>query len=221
MTEVDLVFFDMDHTLLDMDCDLSWKEFLVDEGLAPPADKEEARRYLELYHQGISPVEEFLQFQLREFIGRTLMEMERLAQRHFEERVSGHVFPQAIDTIAGFTQREIPTALLTGTNNIISTPIAEKLGIRDILATELAVVDGRFTGGIEGPYLSKEGKVEKALDFCRKMNTEPVRCAFFADSINDLPMLERAGRPVTVNPKPNLLEIAQSRNWEIQYWDFE
>ena len=29
-------FFDMDHTLIDNDCDVSWKDFMVAEKLAPP-----------------------------------------------------------------------------------------------------------------------------------------------------------------------------------------
>ena len=33
-------FWDMDHTLIDNDCDVSWKEFLIAEGLAPAADRE-------------------------------------------------------------------------------------------------------------------------------------------------------------------------------------
>ena len=45
---IDVAFFDMDHTVLDMDCDVSWKYFLADKGLAPPADRTEADRKISI-----------------------------------------------------------------------------------------------------------------------------------------------------------------------------
>lgn len=218
MNDPEIVFFDMDHTLLDMDCDFSWKVFLADQGLAPAPDREQAAHYLNLYHRGITPVEEFLQFQLREFIGHTPEEMCGLAQRHFETHVSDHIFPRAQGVIAEFASTGVPTALLTGTNRIIAEPVSRALGISDLLATELETIDGRFTGRITGPYLSKEGKLNEAIAHCREMKTTLDRSAFFADSINDVQMLEKVGWPVAVNPKENLLAVAKSRNWQILYW---
>ncbi len=218
MTLPSIVFFDMDHTLLDMDCDYSWKVFLADEGLAPGGDRERAAHFLELYHQGVCPVDEFLEFQLREFVDQTEEAMRQIAARHFEQRVRDNIFSQAFCIIEEFKQQGIPTALLTGTNHIIAEPVADALGIQHLLATELQVVDGRFTGKIAGPYLSKQGKVERAETFCRNNSGSIDTAAFYADSINDLQMLERSAQPVTVNPGPKLRSIAESRGWRIENW---
>ncbi|MFH1743903.1 MAG: HAD family phosphatase [bacterium] len=218
MFEPDIVFFDMDHTLLDIDCDVSWKYFLADEGLAPEIDRAKADHYLEVYLQGETPIDEFLGFQLCEFIGRTPEEMRSLAERHFSERVEKRIYPKARREIAKFSAEGVPTALLTGTNEIIAEPVARHLGISDLLATELEIIDGRFTGFITGSFLSKEGKLKRALEYCRAKNCSLERTAFYADSVNDLQMLERVGEPIVVNPRQKLLAIAQARNWRIEQW---
>ena len=38
---------------------------------------------------------------------------------------------------------------------------------------------------------------------------------FYSDSINDLPLLEKATHPVATNPDERLTEIAQQRGWPI------
>ena len=39
---IDLYVWDMDHTIIDNDCDVSWKKFLVEKKIAPESDFEEA-----------------------------------------------------------------------------------------------------------------------------------------------------------------------------------
>ena len=82
-----LYIFDMDGTLIDNDCDVSWKEFLVAEGLAPRSDLALAKKFFDDYNAGTLRHEDFLAFQLREFVGRSVAEMAEVARRHFERVV--------------------------------------------------------------------------------------------------------------------------------------
>jgi phosphoserine phosphatase len=41
------------------------------------------------------------------------------------------------------------------------------------------------------------------------------RTTVYSDSINDLPLLERATQPVATNPSPALEAIATQRGWRI------
>lgn len=216
--EPDLVFFDMDHTLLALDADNSWKYFLVDEGLAPAEDRARADRYLHLYHLGQCPVDEFLRFQLREFSGRTPTEMNVLAQRHFSERIQHFIYPEAVQVIQDYTVKGIPTLLLTGTNRVIAEPIVTSLGTSSLLATDPEILNGRFTGGITGPFLSKKYKLQKAKESCDNLNSSMQKAAFYADSINDLELLEQVGFPMVVNPSEKLRIVAEERQWQIKSW---
>jgi HAD superfamily hydrolase (TIGR01490 family) len=208
----------MDHTVLDTDCDVSWKYFLVDKGLAPVSHCTEADRFLELYYQGRTPVDEFVTFQLNEFVNRSTEEMRQLADQHFKERVQEYIFPQAQKEIDKFIQKGISTFLLTGTNRIIAEPIARFLGIDTLLATEPELKNGRFTGKIEGLFLMKGGKLKSATDICISRHVKLDNVTFYADSITDVTLLEKVGFPVVVNPKENLRAIAEANQWRIEQW---
>ena len=41
---------------------------------------------------------------------------------------------------------------------------------------------------------------------------------FYSDSITDLPLLERVGTPIVVNPDARLRRIARKRAWKIEAW---
>lgn len=215
---VEIAFFDMDHTTIDTDCDVSWKYFLVDKGLAPPAHCAEADRFLDLYHQGLTPVDEFIKFQLKEFVNRLTEDMRLLADQHFQESIQEYIFPQARKEIAKYTKQGIATFLLTGTNRIIAEPIARSLGINTLLATEPEIKNRLFTGKIDGPFLMGGGKLKAALDICISRRIKLENVTFYADSITDVALLEKVGFPVAINPKENLRTIAKDSHWRIVNW---
>lgn len=219
MIKLDIVFFDMDHTVISIDCDVSWKYFLAEKGLAPASDRSKADQFLELYHKGLTNVEKFVNFQLREFIGRTPNEMRDLARDHFKTRLKEKVYPQAYKEIQNYRENGTAVVLLTGTNRIIAEPIAECLGMNDLLATELEVINDQFTGKVIEPFLMKEGKVRIAEIYCDSHKTSLNNAVFYADSITDVLLLEKVGQAFIVNPRnPDLVLLAQSRKWPVKRW---
>ena len=50
--EIKIHFFDMDHTLINNDCDVSWKEFLTEEKIAPSNAMEIADKFFDDYNRG-------------------------------------------------------------------------------------------------------------------------------------------------------------------------
>jgi HAD superfamily hydrolase (TIGR01490 family) len=208
----------MDHTVLGIDCDHSWKYFLADEGFAPLAHRDEADRFLDLYHKGRTPINEFIEFQLSEFAGRSIAEIRTIADKHFEQRVRKLIYLQARNVIDKFNHDEIDTILLTGTNRIIANPIAKSLDVSRLIATEPEIEDGYFTGRIDGPFLMKEVKFKSAKDLCSERNIDLDRVTYFADSITDVPLLEKVGYPVVINPRKDMLLIAKANQWQIKYW---
>ncbi len=215
---IEIAIFDMDHTVLGIDCDHSWKYFLADEGFAPLAHRDEADRFLDLYHKGRTPINEFIEFQLSEFAGRSIAEIRTIADKHFEQRVKKLIYLQARNVIDKFNHDEIDTILLTGTNRIIANPIAKSLDVSRLIATEPEIEDGYFTGRIDGPFLMKEVKFKSAKDLCSERNIDLDRVTYFADSITDVPLLEKVGYPVVINPRKDMLSIAKANQWQIKYW---
>lgn len=155
-------FFDMDHTLINNDCDVSWKQFAVRHNLAPESDLAEADRYFDDYNAGTLDVEEFYLFQFREFIGKTPEEMRPLAELHFEEYVRPHIYPEARKLVGSLLDAGFPVAILTSTNSVVAQP-ARGVPRHPGGSRHDARAGGRaLYRRITGTYGAQEGKVEIA-----------------------------------------------------------
>lgn len=106
-------------------------------------------------------------------------------------------------------------ALLTAGTRYLNDFIAADLGIEHVLASELEVCDGRFTGRAVLPLCYGAGKIERAERFAAERGIDLSRSYFYSDSISDLPMLERVGEPRIVCPDPRLRREARRRGWPI------
>ena len=105
--------------------------------------------------------------------------------------------------------------VITSTNRFIVEPICQALGIHELLATELEIVDNRYTGKIIGTPTYQEGKVERLNQWLQDNNVTSDGSYFYSDSINDLPLLLQVSHPVAVDPDPALRQEAKNRGWQI------
>ncbi len=219
--EATVYWFDMDHTLINNDCDVSWKYFAVDHKLAAPEAIAEADRFFDDYIAGRLDLAAFHLFQFREFIGKTEPEIRELAKLHFEERVRPKIYPAARKLIESLHARNIPTAILTSTNSMIARPLAEELGIPEVYGCTLEMIDGRCTGRVAGTYGIGPGKLAIAREVLAKRGISLAQTAYFGDSINDKNLLCEVGFPHAVNPSEELRRIAEAGNWPILKWSSE
>ncbi len=210
-----IYFFDMDHNLIDNDCDVSWKSFVVEQKLAPPDALERATFYYYQYIEGKLEVSDFMDFQLKEFIGRTEAEMKELVHLHFETWVKKTIYTGAEAEVKRVKALGMPIVLLSATNRPIASPVAEYFGFDACLATELELKDGCYTGKLAGEYALGAGKIGMAREYCESHNLTLADAAYYGDSVNDFPILEAVGFPVAANPCPELEAGAVKHNWPI------
>ncbi len=216
--EPEIAFFDMDHTVLGVDAEQAWKHLLIELGMCDEEDRGLSQHYLDLHAVGKTPRDEYQKFLLREFIGRTPEELAPLADENFQKHIRHEVYDEAIEAIAAYGERQIPTVLLTGTNRLIVDTIEKYLGVTDVICTELEIEHGRYTGRIDGLFRIQEHKVSGALDQCRERGTDLERIAYYGDSVSDVPMFEAVGMPYVVNPSEQLALLARERGWKILRW---
>jgi len=215
-----LYIFDMDGTLIDHDCDVSWKKFLVAEGIAPRSDLALAEKFFGDYNAGTLDHEEFLAFQLREFVGRDVAEMAEIARRHFEKVVRPKCRPGALEFVKRAKASGAATVILSSTNTVISEPVRAFFGIDRACGTTLELSsEGRYTGRIVGEYALGANKINFMRRFAEELHITPSEIAACGDSTNDVPLLSAVGSPFAVNPGPALAETAGKRNWPILDWN--
>jgi HAD superfamily hydrolase (TIGR01490 family) len=217
--EPKIYLFDMDHTLIDNDCDVSWKQFVVRHSIGPADSLEKADYYYREYCAGTLDFNEFIKFQLAEFKGSTEVEMASLADWHFNEYVKDRIYPDAVKLVKSLLAKNKIVAILSSTNRVLAAPVARALGIRYILTPDLEMVRGNwYTGYLRGSYPVGPGKVETARRFCSVFNVSLAETAYYGDAVLDQFILGESGFPTVVNPHPELAEIARKNKWPELIW---
>jgi len=213
---VKLALFDLDNTLLDGDSDYAWAQFLIEEGVLHAGDYNSKNDYFyERYKDGTLDIHEFLDFQLAPIARRPRAELDAWHAEFMQRKIRPMILPKAPGLIA--KHADALTAIVTATNRFITRPIADELGVRDLIATDIEEAQGVFTGKPRGTPTFREGKI-KAVDewlAARGHKLADFESWFYSDSLNDLPLLERVTHPVAVDPDATLRAHATERRWPI------
>lgn len=110
------------------------------------------------------------------------------------------------------------TVILSASTKFFCEQVRDTLGMDDIICSELELIDGSYTGNLNGRYCYGQEKLARAQQFCLDQHLNIKDSYYYADSINDLPMLEAVGIPVCVTPDKKLERIAMKRGWRISKW---
>ncbi len=214
-----LALFDLDNTLLAGDSDYEWGQFLIERGVLA-RDEYEAQnaRYFEQYKAGTLDIHEYLGFALGPLAAHTPQELERWRAEFMRTRILPMVAPRARDLVARHQAAGDLCAVVTATNSFVTAPIARELGVPHLVATEPETAAGRFTGRVAGTPCFREGKIRRVDEWLAALGRrlgEFEDSAFYSDSHNDLPLLERVRRPVAVDPDAQLAAEAARRGWPV------
>lgn len=211
-----LAIFDLDNTLIAGDSDHNWGVFLVEKNLV---DAEAYRlandQFYTDYKNGTLDIRAYLQFSLAPLTRHSLAELRELHDEFMEKHIEPLLLPKAMSLLEEHRQRGDHLLIITATNGFVTRPIAKRLGVTDILATDPEIVDGRYTGNFTGAPCFQGGKITHLRDWLKGNQHNLDGAYFYSDSINDLPLLETVENPVAVDPDERLTTVAQERNWPI------
>ena len=211
-------FFDMDRTLVRENTGRLYVRYLRQRRKAKLGHSLRVAYWVLQYKLGLLDAEKATKRALRSMAGQLEAEHEALCRDWFRDMVSTFVSPRAREVVADFRSRGFLVAILSASSPYATRPLAEHLGIDDILCTRPLVADGRFTGAVEEPLCYGAGKVHHAEAFAKERGLDLGASFFFTDSASDLPMLLRVGNPRVVNPDPRLRVEAWRRGWEVVSW---
>lgn len=215
-----LALFDLDHTLLDLDSDHAWGEFLVRHGLVD-ADSHRAKndQFYADYQRGELDAVAYNEFVL-EFLSQ--QEPERLAALHAQfmaEVIRPAMRPQGFAALARHREAGHELVVITATNAFVTAPIVQEFGVPSLIATQPQMQEGRYTGRLATEPCYQGAKL-RLLHLW--LAGRPVSESWgYSDSFNDVPLLEWVTHPVAVCPDSRLHAMALDRRWPVQDWSIQ
>ena len=216
---IKLALFDLDHTLIPFDSDYEWNEFTIALGWR---DGDAFRRandaFFAQYRAGTLNIHDYVRFATQAIRDKGAIESIAAHARFMAARVLKDIQKSALDLVQGHQKSGDSIVIVTATNEFVTRPIADVFGVKELIAIELVRnVQGEFTGDILGTPSFREGKVTRVEAWlaARSLTWQDVETTFYSDSMNDLPLLEKATHPVATNPDERLRQLAVERGWRI------
>lgn len=217
---MNLALFDLDHTLLPIDSDYEWGQFLCRIGAVDPvAFTARNAEFFAQYQNGtLNPIEYL------EFAFGTLKQFPRKQLDAWHAQFMDEVIRPAMRSEArALVQEHLGAgelvAIITATNRFVTGPIAAAFGVGHLIAAEPELTaGGEITGRLVGTPPFGAGKVVNTDAWLATLGRKLAdfeRSTFYSDSQNDIPLLSAVTHPVATNPNAALASHARAQGWPI------
>lgn len=211
--------FDMDRTLVRRETVSLYVAYQRTIGEARRRDRLRVLYWVAQYTVGVIDVPEVAARALRALEGMPEAELASRCDDWFRRWVEPYVSDRGRRAVEEHRARGDVLAIVTGGSPYAARPLARRLSIPHVVASELEIDDaGVFTGRFVAPLCYATGKVERARRLADELGFRLEDATFYSDSYTDLPLLERVREPVVVNPDLRLARTARRRGWRIERW---
>jgi HAD superfamily hydrolase (TIGR01490 family) len=217
---MNLALFDLDHTLIPIDSDHEWGEFLVRTGAVDGAafTRRNDEFFIQYQAGTLDPVV-YLEFALGTLAGFPRARLDQMHAQFMEEVIEPALRPAARALLQQHQDNGDLVAIVTATNRFVTEPIASALGVEHLIAA-LPQQDahGEITGQLLGTPTHGAGKVSHTHAWLATMGKtlgDFERSHFYSDSHNDLPLMSVVTDPVATNPNAVLTAHATRHGWPI------
>ena len=214
-----LALFDLDDTLIGGNSPSLWTAYLADLGWLDresfiPREQELVALYAALQ---IS-LEDYLAFSVQPLVGRSREEVDYVASPFVEEVIEPLIHSAAMRAIADHRAAGDRILIVSASPTFLVEAIAARLGIAEVLATELELQHGCYSGRVAGIPCAREGKIQRLEQWLAAQGEALAGAHFYSDSRNDLPLLGHVEHPHAVNPDAALRAHAELHGWDILTW---
>ena len=129
------------------------------------------------------------------------------------------VQPYALEALAEHRRAGRRLVLATTTPIDLIDALAVALGFDAVVATKYEIVDGLYTGRLDGGFVWGAGKRAAVRRWASEQDVDLAASHAYSDSLFDVPLLNLVGHPHPLNADPRLAAVALARRWPLEYWD--
>ena len=210
-------FFDLDKTVIAKSSALAFGRPFYRDGLISRRDVVKSA-YAQLMFR-LGGTDEQTMARTRDYLaalckGWKVEQVQQIVAETLEELINPYVYAEAAILIGEHQAAGRDVVLVSASGDEMVRPIGALLGVTDIIATRMAIVDGRFSGEVEF-YAAGQRKVDGVQELAGARGYDLAECYAYSDSSSDLPLLESVGHPSVVNPDRTLRRVAQERSWPV------
>ena len=210
-------FFDLDRTLLGDSSGLLIMEALQERGLVSDRDRALAdvgRRFFKVVGETWFGMQ-LTKRSLGRIAGWSRKDLREAAARSVE-KLDAAVYLEARELIERHKQQGHLVCIATSTGRDIVEPLADRLGVDRLIATEYEEdTEGVFTGNMIGKWLWGPDKAEAVQAFAEREDVDLDESYAYSDSYYDRHLLEIVGYPRVVNPDALLRGYAVRKGWPV------
>lgn len=210
-------FFDLDKTILAKSSSFVFAKPFYKEGLIGRADvmRSAYAQFMFLASGADHDQMETMRKYMSELVnGWDAAKVQAIVAETLDTLIDPLVYQEAVDLINFHKEQGHTVIVISTSGNEIVEPIAARLGADFAIGTQVAIVDGKYTGEIIF-YAYGDGKAEAVHSFAIDHGFDLTECFAYSDSQTDLPMLEAVGNPRAVNPDSELRSVAIQRGWDV------
>jgi len=147
--------------------------------------------------------------------GISVAEIMELSEEMYDARLAPRFFAGARQLVTEHLDAGTAVWLVTAAPTELAELVARRLGLTGALGTNAEVVDGAWTGRLDGDVLHGRAKADAVRVLARSTGLNLGASSAYSDSINDLPLLEAVAFPHAVNPDRRLRRVAIERHWPV------
>jgi HAD superfamily hydrolase (TIGR01490 family) len=148
--------------------------------------------------------------------GHTVAEMAAAGEEIYEDSILPKIWPGTRALAQTHLDVGQQVWVVTAAPTEIASIISNRLGLTGALATLPEIIDGVYTGRLNGELLHGTAKADAVRKLAADHGLDLARCFAYSDSFNDLPMLSMVGHPCAVNPDHKLAQYAQEQGWQVR-----
>ncbi len=210
-------FFDLDKTVIAKSSALAFGRPFYRDGLITRRDVVKSA-YAQLMFR-LGGADEQQMARIRDHIaqlcrGWRVDQVRQIVNETLHELINPYVYAEAAALIDEHRAAGRDIVVVSTSGEEMVRPIAEQLGVTDVIATRMVVEDGRYTGEV-AYYAAGPTKAEAARKLAEDRDYDLSSSYAYSDSISDVPLLETVGHPTAVNPDRALRRTAAERGWQV------
>jgi HAD superfamily hydrolase (TIGR01490 family) len=165
--------------------------------------------------EAAGPMERARAASLEVIAGKPRSEVVEFGRGVAREELLPRLYPQAVELLSRHKRAGREVYIASSSPEDYLEILADELGIDGVIGTRAQVIDGKYTGELDGPMVHGPEKAARVERLAKERDIELSRSFAYSDSINDLPMLELVGNPVAMNPDRRLAAEARRRGWQV------